>query len=143
MQSKSDFATSQLAQGFGCAASIFSAFCEDYGLDSKTGAKLACGLGGGCASGEICGAVSGAILVVGLKCGQETAADMDVKADCRARVVQFIEKFKEANNALTCRDLLGCDPTTQEGHAVYLEKRGSVCPAAVKSAAEALVELGY
>ena len=143
MQTKSEFAASQLAAGFGCAASVFSSFCEDYDLDVETALMLSCGLGGGCASGEICGAASGAILVVGLKYGQETAADMDAKANCRKHVEQFVEKFKEKNNALTCRDLLGSDPSTEEGHAIYLEKRGTVCPAAVKSAAETLVELGY
>ena len=143
MDSKSEFATTQLAGGLGCAASVLLSFCEDYGLDSKKAARLACGLGGGCASGEICGAVSGAILVVGLKFGQETAEDMDAKTECRSHVKRFIEIFRENNNALTCRDLLGCDHTTEEGFAVYLEKRGTVCPALVKSAVEILEELGY
>ena len=143
MRSKSEFATTQLAGGLGCAASVLSAFCEDYGLDVKKAAKIACGLGGGCATGEVCGAVTGALLVVGLKFGQETVEDMDAKADCRAHVLNFISKFKETNSALTCRDLLGCDITTEEGFAVYLEKRGTVCPTLVKSAVEILEELGY
>ena len=143
MSSKSDFAKSQLASGFGCAASILSTFCEGYGLDAKVAVKLACGLGGGCAVGEVCGAVSGAVLVVSLKYGAETAGDAGAKSNCHDHVVQFHDKFKEKNGALTCRDLLGCDPTTEEGHAVYLEKRGTVCPALVKSSAEILEELGY
>ena len=143
MQSKSDFAAAQLAGGFGCAASVLLAFHDDYDLDTDTAARLACGLGGGCASGEICGAVSGAVLVVGLKYGQESAGDSGSKANCRARVRQFVERFREDNSALACRDLLGCDPTTEEGHAVYLEKRGTVCPAVVRSAVEILEELEY
>ena len=143
MSSNSDIAASRMAGGFGCGTSVLLGFCENYDLDMQTAARLSCGLGGGCASGEICGAVSGAILVIGLKYGQETEEDMSAKANCRAHVVQFIGSFKEKNGALTCRDLLGCDASTEEGYAIYLEKRGIVCTAAVKSAVELLEELGY
>ena len=143
MGSKSEFASSQFAAGFGCAASVFSAFSEGYGLDSGFAAKLACGLGGGCASGEICGAASGGVLVVSLKHGQEKTGDADAKANCHKNVVQFIRKFKEKNGALACRDMLKCDPTTEEGHKVYLNKRTTVCPAVVKNSADILEELGY
>jgi C_GCAxxG_C_C family probable redox protein len=136
-------ASEQLAGGFGCATSVLLAFCDDYDLDSDIAARLSCGLGGGCASGEICGAASGAILVIGLKLGQESAEDASTKANCRTHVVQFLEKFKEQNGALTCRDLLGCDTSTEEGFAIYLEKRETVCFGAVKSAVGILEESGY
>ena len=132
-----------MAAGFGCAASVLSTFCEGYDLEQETALKLACGLGGGCAMGEICGAVSGAILVIGLKHGQDSVENSAAKANCHARVVQFIDKFKEKNNALTCNALLGCDTTTDEGFAIYLEKRGTVCPALVRDAVEILEELEY
>ena len=143
MSEKSEFATSQMAAGFGCAASVLSTFCEDHGLETETALKLATGLGGGCASGEICGAVSGAVLTIGLKYGQDSVENAAAKANCHAHVVEFIEKFKEKNRALTCNALLGCDTTTEEGFAVYLEKRGTVCPALVKDSVEILEELGY
>ena len=143
MSLKSDTAVSHVSGGFGCAASVLQVFCEDYDLDTETAARLSCGLGGGCASGEICGAVSGAVLVVGLKFGQETAGDNAAKANCRAHVIEFIEEFKKINNALTCRDLLDCDPTTEEGRAVYLAKRETVCFGVVKNAVEILEKLDY
>lgn len=143
MSSKSEFAVSQVSGGFGCATSVLTSFCEDYDLETDTAARLTCGLGGGCALGEICGAVSGSLLVIGLKFGQETVGDAGAKANCRAHVVQFNEKFKENNGALTCRELLDCDPTTEEGHAIYLAKRETVCYGVVRNAVEILEELGY
>ena len=143
MSTKSEFAKSQLAGGFGCAASVLSTFCEDYDLDTEKAVMLACGLGGGCASGEICGAISGAVLVIGLKYGMKSLEDTEAKAKCHERVVQFIKDFKEKNKSITCNGLLECDTTTDEGFAVYLEKRGTVCPAFVKDSVEILEELGY
>lgn len=143
MSVKGDFAASQFAAGFNCSTSVFTSFCEDYDLETETAAKVACGFGGGCASGEICGAASGAIMVIGLKYGMDSIANLGAKSNCHAHVVEFLDKFKERNGALTCRDLLGCDPTTAEGQAIYLEKRGTVCPPLVQSSADILQELGY
>jgi len=128
--------------GFNCAASVLASFCEDYDLDTELALKLACGLGGGFQSGEICGAVSAAILVVGLKYGQYVMEDLAAKANCRARASQIIEGFREKHGALTCRDLLGCDITTVEGRETALEKK-PFCAGLVGSAVELLEELGY
>lgn len=143
MSTKSEKASAVFATGFGCAASVIQAFCEDYDLETQTAAKLACGFGGGCATGEICGAASGAIMVVGLRHGQSRTGDQEAKSNCHNHVVEFIDRFKKENNALTCRDLLGCDMNTEEGRAVYLVKRETLCPALVKSSASILAELGY
>ena len=143
MGAKGDIASAQNAGGFNCSTSVLTAFCEDYDLDAETAARLACGLGGGCRSGEVCGAVSGAILVVGLKYGQDQAGDQGAKANCYARTVQFLDKFREKYNAITCRELLGADISTDEGREAAQEKIGEVCPGFVKSAADILEELGY
>jgi len=143
MSIKADAADARFASGFNCSTSVFTAFSEDYDLEEETAAKIACGFGGGCASGEICGAVSGAIMVIGLKHGQELAEDQGAKANCHAHVVEFLDSFKQEKNAVTCRDLLGCDPTTEEGRAIYLAKRGTVCPGLVRCSAEILEKLGY
>lgn len=59
--------------GFTCSAAVFSAFSKDLGLDEETARKIACGFGAGISrTGNICGAVSGAILVIGLRYGKGT-----------------------------------------------------------------------
>lgn len=143
MYTKSEIAEANIAGGFTCSTSVLLAFCEDYDLEADTAARLSCGFGGGCSSGEICGAASGAIMVIGLKHGQETAEDKAAKANCKSHVTQFIDEFKKEAGALTCRDLLGCDTSTEEGFAIYLEKRETVCFGAVKTAASILEESGY
>lgn len=59
--------------------------------------------------GEVCGAVSGAILVIGLKYGQADIENKAAKATCYAKTIEFTKLFKERNGSIICKDLLGCD----------------------------------
>ena len=143
MQSKADIAGQKIENGlFNCAASVFSAFCEDYGIDMKTAMKLAGSFGGGCCVGEVCGAATGALLVVGLKHGQHEPGDMAAKDACYEKTTEFIEEFRKECGALTCRDILGADIRTEEGKVQKMERR-HLCFAAVRTAAEILDKLGY
>ena len=127
--------------GFNCAASVLTGFCEEYDLDTELAMKLACGLGGGCGEGEICGAASAGVLVVGLKYGQYILGDQATKANCRAKTSQFIDAFKKKHGALTCRDLLA---DKQDGDDVEsVRERRRFCAGLVKSAVETLEELDY
>jgi len=73
---KSDDAAGSFGKGITCSASVFGAFAQDLGLEEKTARKIACGFGGGISkTGNICGAVSGAIMVIGLKYGKEVPGD--------------------------------------------------------------------
>ncbi|MCL2402030.1 MAG: C-GCAxxG-C-C family protein [Oscillospiraceae bacterium] len=141
MQNKKDIA-SGLFGNFNCSTSVFTAFCEDYGLDLDTARRMAGGLGGGCHAGEVCGAVSGAVLVIGLKYGQDQAGDNDTRTLCYEKTDAFIKAFLEKNPALTCRDLLDVDITTPEGNVLKMQKR-HICVNAVESAAEILEDQGY
>jgi len=145
MKNKRDMATDTFSTGINCAASVFSAFCEDYGIGQEMARKLACGLGGGCRAGEVCGAVSGAALVVGLKHGQWLGEDKETKALCSDKTAEFIAAFKARQPALTCRDLLGVDVSTitpDERQELFQDKR-HICVSAVGDAAAILEELGY
>lgn len=131
--------------GFNCSQVVLMSFCEKYGLDKKQALKLGCGLGGGMRSGEACGAVSGAILVIGLKYGQADVEDTVAKSTCYAKTVEFINSFKERNQSIVCRDLLGCD-LGKEGEWERATREGAfkkVCPEMIISAIELLEELGY
>ena len=142
MQSKPDKATDLFVSGFSCAQSVTAAFCEDYGLDSATGLKLAFGLGGGCGLGELCGALTGGVLVVGLKYGQFGLDDDKSKADCRAKRDEFVKEFIEINGSATCCDLLGFDILTTEGAEKYknlfIDRAKAPCVKFVQEAARIL-----
>ena len=132
-------------QGFSCSQAVFAAFCGPYGLDETMALKLSCGLGGGVKHGGICGAVSGAVLIVGLKYGHTDGADKEGKALCGAKTVELLNAFRQRNNHLTCRDILGCDVSTEAGRQQALEQNlfKTVCVDMVTSAAEILEASGY
>ena len=65
--------------GFNCAQSVFAAFCDLTGIEEKTALKIAGGFGGGVKVGEICGAASGAVMVIGALFPHVTEKDMEEK----------------------------------------------------------------
>lgn len=121
-----------------CAQSVLGAFAKDYGLDTKTAMNITCGLGSGVRSAEICGAVSGAVLVIGLKYGSS-------KELCHQKTAEFIEKFKTENGSIVCRNLLDCDISTPEGREIAISKNlfKTKCLDMVLSAVKILDESGY
>ena len=54
---------------FNCSQGVFTAFATEMGMDEKLALKLATNFGGGERKGELCGAVAGALMVLGLRCG--------------------------------------------------------------------------
>ena len=144
-KSNPEIAVEYFNSGFNCSQSVLATFCENYKMDKETALKISCGLGAGCRSGEICGAASGAILVIGLANGQCDANDKQSKSDCYAKTVDFLNRFRDSNQSIVCRELLGCDISTDEGmeRAQREGLFGTTCVAMVKSAAEILDNSGY
>ncbi len=138
MESKADKAVECFGSGFNCAQSVLSTYCEELGLDKNTALKLALGLGGGMGKlGEVCGAVSAAFLVIGLKHGSFTAYDLETKEKVYQLVQDFEKQFSERNETILCRELLGLDLRNCDK-----EKRQAqtklVCPKVIKDSAEIL-----
>ena len=109
-------------RGYNCSQSVFAAFCDVTGLPEETALKLASSFGGGMARmREVCGTVTGATLVLGLKYGPDKAAVYPHVQDLCAR-------FKAECGSLVCRDLLAGTDATQGGTpeartAAYYKKR--------------------
>lgn len=125
---------------FNCAQAVFGAFAGDLGLDEKTALKIGTNLGSGARSGEICGAVSGALMVLGLKYGQCDSDDTDSKLHSYEKAEEFLAKFKEVNGTIICRELLGYDLTKPEDMEIIAEKNlfRTFCPDMVESAVKVL-----
>jgi len=142
---KSQYAAELFRDGFICSQAILVAFCDSYGLDKNNALKITSGLGGGMCCAEICGVVSGAALVIGLKYGHTDAKDTAAKATCNAKVKEFLSVWVERNRHITCRDILGCNITTPEGMQKAIDEKmfTTVCVDMVSSAAAILEELGY
>lgn len=143
MSTKSDASAENFLSGFNCAQAVFTAFCEKYGLNFETAAKLAGGMGGGFRFGQICGAASGGVLVIGLRHGASDPADKTSKAACNEKTKAFLEEFRKRNQSFICREILGCDISTPEGQAKAAPQFTTTCVDMVKSAVELLEELGY
>ena len=125
-------------KGFNCAQAIFSTYCDEFGLDKETALKLSGALGGGLGRlGQVCGAVSGACLVIGLKHGQFLPGDKESKEKTYALVHEFGTKFAERNQTVNCHELLQID--LKHGDKQLIKERVSeVCHRLVKDAAEIL-----
>ena len=145
MSMRKEKALELFANGYNCAQSVFGVFCEDDGLDRDVAFKLANGFGGGVRCGEVCGAVSGAILAIGLKCGFHTEQDFAQKAYCNEKSYEFVEKFKEANGSILCRELLGVDIRSPDDHRTLLAQEAfkTVCPKLIASSVDVLENMEF
>lgn len=143
MSVKSEKAAELFSSNFNCAQSVFAVFCEDYGVDTETGLRVAGAFGRGLRCGEICGAVSGGAMVVGLKYGQTSSEDLDAKALCNVKTIEFTAAFKERFGSLICREFLGYDVRDTEAREKNKHKHTEVCQKLVEGAVELLEELGY
>ncbi|MBR0398656.1 MAG: C_GCAxxG_C_C family protein [Eubacterium sp.] len=97
-------------EGFNCSQSVFGAFAEDYNLDQDLAMRIAASFGGGMGRmREVCGAVSGMLLVAGLETGAAVGSDREKKAENYAEVQALAEYFRAQNGSIICRELLGLD----------------------------------
>ena len=121
--------------GYLCTQAVLAAYAEQYGLTEEQALKLGTCLGAGMRKGEVCGACTGAPLVLGLAHG-----DPKNRMPAYDRTVRFLDAFREANGSWICNDLLGCDIRTPEGVQYARENHlfTEFCPKMVASAVEIL-----
>ena len=141
--SKVDEAVECFCGGAACSQAIVGTYGPDYGLTREQAMKLASGFAGGMRLAETCGAVTGAFMVLGLRCAGDNCDKRDGRDDVYVALADFMERFKQRNNSLVCKELLGCDISTPTG-AQKATREGlfrSICPSLVKDAAEILEEM--
>ena len=112
-------------EGTNCAQAVAFAFCEKYGIDKDTVKALLSGFGSGMRSGEMCGAVSGGILIIGL-------ANKDNPQNAAPQTSEFVKSFKDKFEFLRCADLPRNPIAPRQTCAEY-----------VKYAIEILEQMGY
>ena len=145
MDSKKEQATALFRGGFNCAQAVLAVFCEDYGMDKDLALKTTSGFGGGFRSGELCGAVSGAVSVIGLKYGHCIDGDMDAKSTCNRKTIEFMNLFKQKNKSVVCREILKFDLSIKEEYEQAQNQKlfKTICVNMIESAVELLEDLGY
>jgi len=139
MRSAKDAALEYFARRFNCAEAVLLGLAEVLGIEETCIPRIATGFGAGIGfRGDVCGAVSGAVMGLSLIFGRERAEDQDAKLACYGKVRQVIEAFEAKFGSIKCLDLTKCDMRTPEGRARAdeLDLHSKVCPAFVAFAAE-------
>ncbi len=138
-------AEANFRKGYNCAQAVYLAWAEEIGLTEEQAARTVCALGGGMGRlREVCGAVSGALMVLGALEGYSDPKDQGAKAYLYALEQRFAAKFRAQNGTIICRELLGLStgpsaPTPEVRTEAYYEKRP--CSQLCRQAADLLDEL--
>ena len=126
-----------------CSQSILAAFSEECGITEEQALRLGSCFGSGMRRGNVCGACSGALMVLGLMYGETHAGDQEGRRRTNGLTDLMMNRFSEANGSCICNDLLGCDIHTPEG-VQYARDRHlftEFCPKMVASAVEILEDM--
>ncbi len=141
---RSERALDEFKSGLNCSQAVLAAYAEESGLDAEIALKISCGFGGGMGrSGGTCGAVTGAFMVIGLKACAPHPGDAISQTRTYALIQAFVQEFEARNASISCRQLLGCDLSTDEGfndarRTGLVEER---CPRYVQDAVEIIEEM--
>ena len=131
-------------QNYLCSQSVFGAFCEDYGISLDLGLRLSKFLGFGYLfRGDYCGAVSGALMIYGLKYSSGEIYNELSDEIFYQLSKDHIKRFKEKHGSCNCRDLLAADLSTEEGMSFIRDNDlfNSKCPHFVRDSAQILSQI--
>ncbi|KAF5088572.1 C-GCAxxG-C-C family protein [Methanoculleus horonobensis] len=144
MDTRADEAVSRFMQGYNCAQAVSSVFAKDAGVPEEVVLGIATGFGAGVARTDgMCGAVSGAVIAIGLLFGSTGPEEKEAKDLTYDITREFVTRFVEKNGTVSCTGLLGCDLSTGEGFARAREENltRTICPRCVRDAVEILEEV--
>ena len=131
--------------GLACSQAVLAAFADRYGLSREHALRLAAAFEGGTGmQADVCGALVGAYLVLGLEYGGVDPEDLDAKQKTVEKVREAASRFAARNQGRTdCRDLIDCDISQPEGLKTALEKElfQRQCPRFVRDAVQIVEEL--
>ena len=138
-----DRAEALFREGFSCSQAVLMAFAPGLGMEERQAALVASAFGGGIARhGWTCGALTGALMAVGLHAGHTSAQDTATKDALYARAQSLVARFEDRQGSTACRQLTGADmldPLDRQAAA----DRGvfkTLCPELVRTAATLVAE---
>ena len=146
MSKQGDAAYAWFLKGYNCSQSVVAAFAPQLGLTEEMALRLSAGFGAGIGRmREVCGAVSGMLLVAGMLYGYSDPTSREEKRETYALVQRLAARFRPENGRSVCRELLGLtskelSPEPTPRTAEFYRKRP--CGDLVYQAASLLEELG-
>ncbi|MDX9866289.1 MAG: C-GCAxxG-C-C family protein [Kiritimatiellia bacterium] len=145
MKTPSDTASEKFTSGYNCAQSVLWAFAPRLGLDPDTALKIACGFGAGMGfRQEVCGAVTGGIMALGLKYGRGENQDRTATEETYNKTQELMRRFEAVHGTCNCRKLLGdCDLSSDSGFSEFKTRdlHRLVCTPCVRTVALILDEM--
>lgn len=101
--------------GYNCSQSVVCAYCDLFGVSAEDGRRLATGFGAGIGGMRgICGAVSGMVILAGMKHGDYQPDDKESKTKFYALVKLMNDRFAQKFGTANCKDLLASSNTIAE-----------------------------
>lgn len=131
-----EIASELFSKRYYCSQAVLAAFADELGMTKEQALKVGACFGGGMCKAEVCGACTGALMALGLKYGMYRDGELDSKQRANSYTVRFLDEFARLNGSYICRELLGCDISTDEGKA-YARAKGlfaTECPKMIESA---------
>jgi C_GCAxxG_C_C family probable redox protein len=142
--SSKDYSVKIFNAGFNCAQSVFVPYAINKGMTAENAFKMATGFGAGMVyRGETCGAVTGAMMAIGLNYGRKNAVDTGSRDKTYTLINEFYAKFKEKHGTIICKELLKYDISIPENRELVF-KAGlfdTLCPKLVEDASALVEEL--
>jgi C_GCAxxG_C_C family probable redox protein len=142
-EDKTEKAVSFLRKYHSCCTGVVATFAPEFGMDEVLAARLTRGMPGIGGSGNVCGTVSGAALIICLATTNESNLfDSDAQQKTLEIIREFISKFENIYPSTQCKDILGHDISSREKFRIAEEKGYFAhCHKVVENAVTILEEL--
>ena len=136
-------AVNYFSQKLHCSQSVLASFADECGITEEEALRLGSCFGGGMRKGQVCGAVTGSLMVLGLLYGQKSVSDIEGQRLSNKVNDLMMDRFKGKCSSYICNDLLGCDITSEEGHQFCMDNKlfTELCPKMVTAAVEVVEEI--
>jgi len=124
MNKQAEIALCKFGEGYNCAQSVVYAFADEVDIDKNILLAISTGFGAGIGrKQEVCGAVSGAVMILSAKYGRKENETSNKTEIIFSKVQNFIDEFTNAKGTIRCSELLqGCNLLTEEGQKIFREK---------------------
>jgi C_GCAxxG_C_C family probable redox protein len=136
---RSEHAKELFLEGNNCSQSLLLSFAKDYGYSKELALKVSAGFGGGMGRlQDTCGAVTGAIMVLGILQGEKASDNKELKTGTYGLVREFIKRFTNDFQTISCRELTRCDFNSDSGTEKFRNEgvMEKICVPCIKRAVE-------
>lgn len=143
IQLKAEEILNQFSKGFDCSQVVMACSADDIGMNEESAKKVSASFGEGMMCGETCGAVTGALMAIGMKYGHYMENHQNQKKMMVEKTVEFKEKFLQKYSSGMCKDLLGYNISVPEDREKIIEKGLLVnfCPKVIEDVLAILKEV--